>query len=259
MHEYTTKPQELPPVEFRRLLKSGYESIATRAELKELILATLDQLNSLCIKAGEKCTLRLLLDAETPGAGTASYEVRILEKTPSDYYTIQNINGSGIGRVYSVLYEIFLVSDDIIEVETSRAQTMKLEIRHTGSIQETLESLLAALEYVHTPTQIPRQEQSKADETGPRDKGLRRALEACLEYARSHEPSPSQINMLLEAVVEGIGYHETSDGEVHCLMNTSHLTHWSSGECKYLLLTIREGEVQGTECYTDTTQILTTK
>lgn len=252
-----SKPLELPPVEFRRLLESGYETIASRGELKELILTTLQEFDALCTRLGEKCTLRILLEAEAPGATTESYEVRILRKAPNDYYTIQNINGNGIGEVYSILYEVFLVSDDIIDVETSRAQTLKIETRRTRSIQETIENLITTLDHKQPPQQQQVKEEKQEARRG--DPKLQEALQTCINHTRNKEPSTSPINMLLEAVVEGIGYHKTSEGTIHCLIDTKRLTQWHSNECKYLLLTIRGQEIQGTECYTDTTQILTTK
>ncbi len=257
MEKYlSNKLVELPPVEFKRLIKTGYHSLETEKELGEHVRHILQLFDSTCTKLNEKCTLRIIFETELESQDYYSFEARILRRGPSDYYVILNVkqnvkcNECNL-NAWAVYYEMFLVSDDMVEVEIANAKSLGVKVSHKDNLHDIIHCLLLIFDYSYTTSQ------SEADtEMGKPEDDV---LEKCFNYVKNHEPVKDQIDLILHAIVDGISYSQPRDKMVYCLVDSRVLGEedMKSG-CKYIFLVVDAGEILVYRCFHSSSEFLST-
>ncbi|MCE4613089.1 MAG: hypothetical protein F7C07_04590 [Desulfurococcales archaeon] len=257
MHESADSgPRELPPIEFRRVLGNGFERLEEGKELRDVTQSLLGMFNNLCLKIDDRCALRLVLETEPYTMSGGFYEVRVFKRDPKSYSIVSNIDSNFNSRgVYAVSYEFFLVSDDMIDLETSRASSLRMKLLHRENLNEVLAELLALLGYEQysRPTQAGVGIEDLGHESW--EDSRPEALRVCLDYIREHDPSVNPAGAILQAIVDGIGYYR-SEENVYCLARTNQGEASNNDECQYMLLAIRNEKLLESKCYRSSAEFL---
>ncbi len=247
MYKYAeSRAIELQPIQFREIIKTGYERVEEHGELRKLIYETLSDFDELCNELGEKCTIRIMFEADSNNLSDY-YEIRLLRKNPDNYVIITNLDESFDRKsIYGVLYEIFTVSDDMIDIEITRATSLKAIIIYSNDIETVFTNLLALFGYNDRLNLL-----SQQPETNEKDNKIEgisnNILRECVRYMKEKNPSIDLTELLLNTILDGMGYYKNSNGLVYCLTSTENI----EDNCRYSMIILQDEKIIDTECYHD--------
>ena len=255
------RPKELPPIEFRKIIKAGFEELDNPGEPREALNSILRSFDELCSRLGEKCALRIVFEFDMPEGNGGFYELRVFKRSPQEYYITTNIDTNfDVSMVYALSYEIFLVSDDMINLEVDRASSAGLEVLQGTSIEEVFDKMLVLLGYIDqakaSPSRLPATRVETPRKPLPQSsEELHKMLNACLKFIEKHSPSTDPADMVLRAVVDGFGYYKVND-IVYCLASTRSSESQPLNGCGYILFIIRNRKMVDAKCYRDSASFL---
>ncbi|MCE4603547.1 MAG: hypothetical protein F7B20_01105 [Aeropyrum sp.] len=232
----SASPIELPSVEFRKILLSEYySSLENPTKIMTIIAESIDNMLSLGAKLKDSILLRMIFEMSSG----ISYELRLYMSYPSErYFVIYNIDRSfDFSNIYSIFYEIFLVSNEIIETEIMKLKSLKvapIEIKHRDELFRVVDDIVKSPGY---PLNI-----AEFSEEVPKPKDYSaeiQLLNLCMEKAKESPKSYTPFEAILKAIEEGFGVYEDLSGQVHCILNTEAVSTIGFKEdysCKYLLI-----------------------
>ncbi|MCE4609526.1 MAG: hypothetical protein F7C36_03985 [Desulfurococcales archaeon] len=244
-----SKPRELQPIQFRDIIKTGYERVEDPGELRKPVYEALNVFDEICNELGEKCAIRLVFEADSNNLSDYYYEIRLLRRSPEDYIMITNLDESFDPRsIYAISYEIFTVSDDMIDIEITRATSLQALIVYSNDIETVFTKLLVLLGYNDKLNIVGQKQEDSEKKDDKVKKASNDVLGECIRYMSEKNPSIDITELLLNTILDEMGYYKDGNGLVYCLMSSRNTENY---KCRYYMIILKDKEIIGTKCYHD--------
>ncbi|MEB3765729.1 MAG: hypothetical protein GSR77_06155 [Desulfurococcales archaeon] len=245
-----SRPRELQPIQFREIIKTGYERVEDPGELRKPVYEALNVFDELCNELGEKCAIRLVFEADSNNLSDYYYEIRLLRRSPDNYIIITNIDENFDKKsIYGVSYEIFTVSDDMIDIEITRATSLQALIIYSNDIETAFTKLLVLLGYDDKLNIVSKRQN---ENTVKQDNSIKETsndvLGECTRYMSEKNPSIDATELLLNTILDGMGYYKDTNGLVYCLTGSKDT---ENNKCRYYMIILKDKEIIDTKCYHD--------